>query len=218
MKIQSNSSNSLLIEIADLYGLLGAILNNSPDETTVKNLRACFLDNSNDLPEEMALFWSERANVSDAEIARELAIEWTRLFRGLSIQLGPPPPYTGVYISEDGTGIEIISAVKKAYRTEGLINNGKYQDRADYLGFELEFMAHLAKLAADAYDNNEPEKADEYRKKLNNFTEKFVSPWIDEFIDKALAYAQTSFFKGYLKLLGEAAQPIYEHFDSIEFR
>lgn len=207
MKKQLNSSNSLLIETADLYGFLAAILNNSPDETSVKNLRTYFLDNSNELPEEMALFWSERTNVSDAEIARELAIEWTHLFRGLSPQLGPPPPYTGVYISKDSTGIEIISAVKTAYRAEGLINSGSYQDRADYLGFELEFMAHLANLATEAYDNNEPEKADEYSKKLNGFAEKFISPWIDEFIDNALAYTKTSFFKGYLKLLSEAAQP-----------
>jgi TorA maturation chaperone TorD len=202
-----NSGNGEITaaETADLFTFLASVLNKSPDETVVKNLRAYFADNGDGSLGGMEEFLKERVGVNDADIATELAVEWTHLFRGLSPHFGPPPPYTGVYISKNATGIETILAVKQAYKSENLIPDMEIkQDRADYLGFELEFMAHLARRMAAAEESSDSEKAREYGKKMDEFAKSFVTPWINEFAEKAMEYAKTSFFQGYLKLVSEA--------------
>lgn len=203
----SGVKSNTAVEAAAVFSFLAAILNNTPNETTVKNLRNYFLNNSNEVTDEMEKFLRESADASDTDIATELAVEWTRLFRGLSPQFGPPPPYTGVYLSKDGVGIDYLISVQNAYKMDGLApDTGRNRDRTDYLGFELEFMAYLANQVATAQENNDKEKMDEYSRKLDNFAESFVKPWIAQFVNKALPYAKSSFFQGYLKLLNESLE------------
>ena len=192
-------------EAADLYGFLASVLNNRHDEKIVENLRTYFLNNSDELTQEMEEYWKQQSDMSIADISTELSVDWTRLFRGISPSYGPPPPYTGVYQSADGTGIKFLLSVQNAYKEGGLEPDiKKKRDRFDYLGFELEFMSHLANQMVLAQESNDTEKAKEYGKKLNKFADSFVRPWISSFVDKALPHAKTSFFQGYLKLLNNA--------------
>lgn len=74
----------------------------------------------------------------------------------------------------------------------------------DYLGVLLEFVSILSNRAAQEAELGNLAAVESLRVEILNFLENYISPWLNTFIDQALEYAKTDFFKGYLGMLSES--------------
>src|SRR5512141_1208219 len=103
-------------------------------------------------------YLNETRAVETPELAQELGVDRTRLYRGLSPTYGPPPPYEMVW-SKTKPDVSLLVELAGTYREMGLSPSPEMVERMDYLGVELDFMRELALREAAAWDLNSPESA-----------------------------------------------------------
>ena len=83
-----------------------------------------------------------------------LAVDWTRLFRGVQPGYGPPPPYEGLWRGCDP--LVALQAVARVYREQGVgPAGGSAGNRLDYLGLELDYLRYVCEQQALAYEQGE---------------------------------------------------------------
>ena len=139
-----------------VYGFLGAVYNRLPDDSFAESLSgpdlAGFLSSlagTEDLPEDMREgleliqgFTRDSAAKPVDELETELAVERTRLLRGVKPGYGPPPPYKSVYVGSDQQPLTQASvAVRQIYAEAGVKLREEVRDQPDFIGFELDFTA-----------------------------------------------------------------------------
>jgi TorA maturation chaperone TorD len=211
--------DSLWKEYQRAFGFLAFILNNVPNEAIVHQLRNIFCHpertpfqkNTPCAYSIMADYFNNHLETPFKEVVQELAVDWTRLFRGVNPSYGPPPPYEGVYRTKDGFGIDIISELNKEYLKYGLASKEKY-GRSDYLGYEMELLSCLAERAAIAKEQCIIEQEDEYRNSICTFINNHLLNWVSHFCLQASKKAQSQFFLGYLSLLDDTIKEIASDF------
>ena len=202
-------------EIQQAFEFFAYILNNPPEEDFINQLRTQFLgpapfsstDDSHIGRKQISDYFNEHEDTPVHEMIQELAIDWTRLFRGLNSTYGPPPPYEGVYRIKDGIGVTIVQDVNKAYTKHGLLI-GQHRDRSDYLGYELDFMRYLSEQAIHAQEGGQIEEERSYQNDICEFLREHLSIWIGDFCARAAEHAQTSFYSGFLLLLQETVADV----------
>ncbi len=198
---------------ANMYSFLATLLNEPPDAELVGNLQSAGGELISGLAEEasltgssaegfrdMAKYVEEHKNQSRDAVQQDLAVDWTRLFRGLSPVYSPMPPYEASFMQSPGSEIELIQKVNETYRANGLELSDGYNERPDYIGLELSFMEHLADAEAQAWEENDSELAKSYQRTAWAFLNEHLGAWADRFIEPALGFAKTSFYHGFLKL------------------
>jgi TorA maturation chaperone TorD len=194
-----------------IYGFLASVFNYRPDIDFVKTLRGSStyfvndLAKRVDLPGEVTLGMREMADFAkaaegkpDAQVEQELAVEWTRLFRGLSPQFSPIPPYEGAYIVSGISDNEILLSVTQFYRESGFAVGEEYQDRLDFIGMEINFLGHMAEVEAQAWESGNFEQAQFYQDKSLEFLDEHLGLWAEKFLSIAIERANTGFYKGFL--------------------
>lgn len=202
--------------ISDAFAFLAAILNNQPSEEMLAELRRRFsgtgspLHHGSDSYRLIAQYLSHNRSQPAAALVQELSVEWTRLFRGISPVYGPQPPYAGVYNSGDGVGVNTLMALTQMYTAYGLEVRSDNPNRADYLGAQLDFISILAqRVAQEAARGNSAGEA-QIRSDIVNLLQQHILPWLPTFVHKAMAYAQTDFFTGYLTMLDQSLSELEE--------
>lgn len=198
---------------AAMYSFLATLFNQRPDTTLVRRLLSLgdsiFVDlaserNISALSRqgllEMRKFMRASGGQSEHEIQCSLAVDWTRLFRGISPDYGPAPPYEGVYLNGVASEIDIIGAVKHCYEVNGIEIDGSGLNRPDYLGLELDFMSCLAYRESEAWECSDARKAMIVITAECAFVTEHLSLWVDKFCVRAMAYAETAFYRGLLML------------------
>lgn len=211
------SKNDILIDVetannlANIYGFLATIFDTRPDSELVRRLKALGMssfvgsDATYDVTEEiieglsqMSVFFKDTSNSPEEEVVQQLAIDWTRLFRGLSPDYGPPPPYEAVYIDDGRTHTEIMEALNHFYHDCGSIVEEDYTNRIDYLGLELAFLAFLSEREALHLQAGDIDQSNYYRDKARDFIDQHIGLWAEKFFASAVEYAKTDFFQGFL--------------------
>src|SRR5512140_324291 len=89
---------------ANMYSFLATLLNERPDTALIENLKMaggefiCALANEASLTgsaaegfQAMAKFVEENKSLPEQQVRQDLAVDWTRLFRGLSPAYSPMP-------------------------------------------------------------------------------------------------------------------------------
>ncbi len=198
---------------ADMYSFLATLLNERPDAALVNNLKSAGGDFITGLVEEasltglvaegfrdMAKYAEEHKDRPQAEVQQDLAVDWTRLFRGLSPAYSPMPPYEASFMETPGNEVELIQRVNETYRMNGLSISDDHNERPDYMGLELSFLEHLADEEARAWQENRPDMAKSYQRTARIFLNEHLASWTDKFIEPAMSFAKTSFYHGFLKL------------------
>ncbi len=198
---------------ANVYGFLAAVLNERPDLAFVRNLRAAdgafilSLAKAAGVPEEvaqgfhdMAQYVQESKDRPESEIEQELAVEWTRLFRGVNPAFSPVPPYEASFTRTGKSEIESIQAVNQFYRENGLAINSDYSNRPDYIGLELSFLEHLAEDEAQAWEKGRAAQAESCAQVARAFIAEHLGAWAEMYIARAMDYADTGFYQGLLRL------------------
>lgn len=112
--------------IGNAFAFLANILNNQPNEMILAELyqssnKGSFLEKKESPYQLISLYLKNNQNKPTAELLQELAIDWTRLFRGVSPSYGPQPPYAGVYYSEDGVGVHTMTAITHIFALPPMI-------------------------------------------------------------------------------------------------
>ncbi len=197
---------------ATMYMFLAQMFNERPDAALVQRLRSlgsewiAQLAQAIDLPEtvapginEIASFVEASAGAPEDEVALSLAVDWTRLFRGVAPGYGPPPPYEGVYVSGDVEPAAVLQAVVTDY----LKHNVATQDgvnRPDYIGLEFDFLGLLAEREQAAWESGDSAAAADQRRAAQEFFYQHAGRWVALYCDKAIGQAQTDFYRGLLRI------------------
>lgn len=183
--------------------MLSQVMGSVPDGTWVPSLVEAVRALGDDAPGcgRMRRYVDDHAD--DEDFVRELAVDWTLAFRGVNPAHGPRPPYAGAWLGDDGTGVAVMLAVNSCYVEEGLGTSGSRPNRLDYLGVELEFMAHLLSKAAAG-----GEGAPEAEAALASFIDRYVLSWLPRYRAQVEERCRTEFWKGFLELAESAVREV----------
>jgi TorA maturation chaperone TorD len=198
-----------------VYGFLGGVYNRLPDEQFAASLAspelAVFLSSlgdAEDTPEDMReglrliqAFIRASQDKPIEELKTDLAVERTKLVRGIKPGYGPPPPYEGVYAAtaEEALGHAVLN-IKNIYAESGVVLPEEVHDQPDFIGFELDFMRHLAEREAQAWADDKMEEVILVTKKEQAFLVEHILAWIPRFCDLMFEQAQLDFYRGIARL------------------
>ncbi len=206
--------SALAMARSRVYGFLGAVYNRMPDERFAASLSspelAAFLSSlgDEDVPEDMReglrliqAFIDASRNKPVEELKTSLAVDRTKLLRGIKPGYGPPPPYEGVYVAagQEATGPAMVN-VRRIYAESGVILPEGLHDQPDFIGLELDFMRHLTDKEAQAWADENIEEVAKLTAKEQAFLNEHVLTWIPRFCDLMLEQAQLDFYRGIARL------------------
>jgi TorA maturation chaperone TorD len=187
---------------AGMYSFLANLFNQRPDLELVRRLREMGSEGMNigvgqgEISQEVEEGLREMASFIDAtqgqpeeRVEQDLAVDWTRLFRGVSPSYGPPPPYEGVYIEGAGSPSDILQMIMQTYHKFSVDVDEQAANRPDYIGIELDFLRYL-----------DEEKARDFQGAQRDFLSRHLGRWVDKFCDRALQEAKTGFYRGFIRL------------------
>jgi len=181
------------------FAVLSAFYSHNPDRDLVEAALALSPDDVDDgeTRAALSLISSFASDTDDAKIL-DLKRDWTKLFRGVSPNYGPKPPYAALYA---GRGeLEVMSELATLYDEYGYGEYRVLRDRLDYIGAELGFVAFLAAARDQASRAMLPEQADRYGRALEQFLDRHFSPWFEQFRTDAMPHVATDFYRGVLDL------------------
>lgn len=198
---------------ASVCGFLAAIFNHNPDLDFVEHLRSltgeaiyasCAAD---DLPlqiaggiTQMAAFIDEAANQPAQQVQQALALDWTRLFRGVRRGYGPEPPYANLYRQGRQDETQSLHALIRTYAQHNARPASEDSNRPDYLGVMLDFLRFLFEREAEAWACHQSDQALAYLEVANQFRQEYLGEWVQHFCEEAMGYAETTFYRGGLQI------------------
>lgn len=198
---------------ATMCMFLARMFNERPDQALVQRLRLLGsewitkLAQSIDLPEDAVLglkdiarFVEGSAEAPEDDVALSLAVDWTRLFRGVAPGYGPAPPYEGVYVPGNLEPSAVLLAVVTDYLKQGVVLSRDGVNRPDYIGLEFDFLALLAEREQAAWDNGDAAAAADQRRGAQEFFDQHAGRWVQLYCDQAIEQAKTDFYCGLLRL------------------
>ena len=198
--------------LAGLFNFMAVIFNQRPDIQLVQRLRTLSFDTFIDLQEGSETedhhqgvqliqdFIDATRNLPEDQVEEQLAVDWTRLFRGVSPGYGPLPPYEGVYAKGGPGEIELLKRLSRIYAESGVEVGDDIHNRQDYLGLELAFVGYLTEQEAAAWEAKNPDEANALSGKAGLFFQQHIGRWAESFFNAALEHARTDFFKGFILL------------------
>lgn len=197
----------------ELYGFLATLLNNPPNVELVRGLRDTDFvsmaalkkeEGATDIAgalEEVSGYVVNASEMPENEVQQDLAVDWTRLFRGVSPNYGPPPPYEAVYNQTHLSLSELFGEILSSYHEGGVTVRKDVANRPDYIGVEFEYLQIMGECQVDALEKGDQEEANRCRECAAKFIENHLGQWAGSFCDKAIPTAQTDFFLGVLHLI-----------------
>ena len=186
------------IERSRLYGLLATVFRREPSaeflcQMKTPEMMVALAGAGIDLGEE---FETERF----ADIAENLAIEYTRLFLGPGKHISP---HESVQLKR-GSGIlwgQETVAVRKTYRAAGFDIGETETDIPDHLSVELDFLALLAKEEAQAWEQKDQELTAKSLHLQHGFISRHLGKWAAGFCAKVKEEADFAFYPAFAELL-----------------
>lgn len=196
-----------------VYAFLSGLYMQLPDTGLVQRLQngsleplwaALATEEHDDLAAGLALmsqYGGEVRGKPADEALTGLAVDHTRLLRGISQTYGPPPPYESVYRGDDGERrMQVEADVRCAYSQAGVELTQGLGEPADSLGVELGFMHHLCTQEAEAWRVEDVDAAAEWIERQQDFLADHVAVWAPDFCDVMAAHAATNFYRGLARL------------------
>ena len=143
--------------------------------------------------------YGTKRDLSSPKTKLELAVDFTRLFRGVRPGYGPPPPYESVWRGEGRVMGRFTEEVLRLYFSTGVVPDLS-EELPDYLGVELNFMARLAfKEASEGGENSC--QGNGWRGWQKKFLENHLWPWVPKYLKAMREEACTDFYRGLSFLL-----------------
>jgi TorA maturation chaperone TorD len=150
---------------------------------------------------QMGAFLKQTQSEAADRLAEKLGVDRTRLYRGVTPQYGPPPPYEMVW-SKTKPDVSLLTELAEIYRNKGLAIAPDAKERLDYIGVEMDYMGELSRKEASAWEAGDFDTASELLQAEHAFLSQHLGSWTPAFFEKAMGYAETDFYKGHLRMLG----------------
>ncbi len=138
-------------------------------------------------------------NTPIEEVALELGVDFTKLFRGIKKGYSPPPPYESLWRGEDRVMGEWTLKVIERYQNSG-ISMDISDEIPDYIGIELKFMSLLCFHEANCWREIRFEEAMRFLEMEGEFLRDHLGIWVPAYVNRAVESAKTIFYKGVLHL------------------
>jgi len=140
-------------------------------------------------------FISSFKNKPREETLKHIAVDRTRLFRGINEKHSPPPPYESVYRDQRLCG-KSRTEVCDFYCKLGVILPEAWKESPDYLGIEIDFMRLLCQSQEEAWMNHRFDKVSEFLGVSMKFLEDHLLQWAPQFLERMSEMAELDFYKG----------------------
>lgn len=219
-KMQTEFLKSFAEVRSKAYWFLSELYMEKPDKGLLKNLREKLPKvikslEYEPLKAEFELLGNFLLKGDQEKIEMELAIEFTRLFRGIKKGYSPPPPYESVYMGEDRVMGETTLRVMDFYRKAGFGIIDEREGPQDYIGVELKFMSLLAYKEMMAWRKENREEALNYLKLQVEFLEEHLLKWVPEFCRVVERNAKVEFYAIISRITKEIISSDHENLKSL---
>ncbi len=161
-----------------------------------------FSDQSDELAELIELI-RETLEGDTKTLSQKLAVEFTRLFRGIKKGYSPPPPYESVYRGEGRVMGETTLAVMKFYSEAGFGIVEEGEGPQDYIGVELKFMSLLCYREMESWKNERMPEGGRYLELEKRFLDEHILQWVPDFCRRVEAEAREEFYAAVARLTEE---------------
>ena len=143
----------------------------------------------------------EAHGIQNEKLAESLAVDWTRLFRGVKPGYGPLPPYELVYGRTAEETQDVLIDLARTYdRFGAAIYDKSGNGRPDYIGIELDFMRFMAEKEANGWNTPASRALSDITDGERKFLEDHVTRWVPRFSETALSEARTKYIQGIIGL------------------
>lgn len=194
---------TLLVGEMLLYSLLGKVLYSEPDKDLLESFiredvfsEAPFGSDQPEIQKGLDLLrrWArENASGLGEQEFKALSEDHLRLFIGLEKVLAPV--WESVYFSKKRLVFqEQTLQVRQWYARFGLQAERLHQEPDDHIGLELSFVAHLARLAAQALEQGDQAGFDQGLQAQRDFLSEHLLCWGPAWCRLVETHAQTSFY------------------------
>lgn len=184
-----------------LFSYLSEVFLNEPDEDFIHQMIAQKLYFSFPYESEDAVLQKGLNLLRNFSIQWEkpqiyaLRDEYFRMFHGTEKML--VPPYESVYLSREHLMFEKETLqIRKFYSAYGLRIDKLNIIPDDHIGYELLFIAYLAKLAVEAIQTENEEDFEKIKSDILSFLAEHPLKWIDSFTELLNKHAQGFYFRG----------------------
>jgi len=189
-----NDSVEMATARANIYGLLADVFRGAPSEAFLSELRKPkFLGALRDMG---LSFDGVLDSTSQAQLAEDLALEFTRLFIGPGSHIAPNEAlHVETRFGESNAywGEQTVQ-VKKFMAAAGLSIDDAFGGMPDHISAEFEFMQRLLLKEAEAWANKEDELAHNTQKIEKQFYDDHLSQWVTNFCDKVIGASEHPFY------------------------
>ena len=155
-----------------------------------------------------------QAALGNDEYSEALAIEYTRLFGGLSASYGAMPPFESV-AREGNWGGDTVVAVVAAYAEANVVPPLHEASPQDHIGAELRFLAIACHRESEAWRAGDTGTAMEWVRRERDFLDQHLLCWIPEYCRKVADMAEAPFYRALLALTPRACELDREDVDTI---
>ena len=187
------------------YWFLSTLYLVRPDAGFLEDLKlklSEFSDQSDELAELIELI-RETLEGDTKTLSQKLAVEFTRLFRGIKKGYSPPPPYESVYRGEGRVMGETTLAVMKFYSEAGFGIVEEGEGPQDYIGVELKFMSLLCYREMESWKNERMPEGGRYLELEKRFLDEHILQWVPDFCRRVEAEAREEFYAAVARLTEE---------------
>jgi TorA maturation chaperone TorD len=122
---------------------------------------------------------------SKEELCEELAVIYTRLFRGIKRGYSPPPPYESVYREGKVMGESTIKVMRKYAQGHAEVLGFHKERIPDSIELELGFMSFLCSKEVKAWKNGDQKEVLKYLEMEKSFLENHILQWFPKFCKEA---------------------------------
>jgi len=209
----SASQTQISCELAQarlvVYQLLSSGYCQSPDIDTVRKLLSNQMINlmmhlstkkqtNNQVSEGLKLineFVQQSLKLELNEVQTLLAVEYTKLLRGLKPGYGPQPPYESIYRSiNKQPSQKILREIRSFYTQLGVSLTLK--DQPDFIGLEFDLMRYLIEKEVEAWEKNQVDEAVRSLQTQWEFLNKHLACWVPEFCKIMYDHTCEKYYKG----------------------
>jgi len=212
---REGNSESLKLARArrDIYNFFASLFLQIPDLDFVKKIKDgsllsfmnCLIWNA-EAPEKLKEgmrnlreFIEASEGRSAEEMHLDISVERTRLFRGISPEYGPPPPFELVY--QEGAGGErmMLTMLDLLKEYSAISFPVPPRERPDYIGVELAFMAFLCEKEIEAREGGKT--ANVLLDIQKKFLDEHLIRWIPRFCERIVLESKLDFYRGIVKIM-----------------
>lgn len=187
-----------------LFGLLGKCLHNNPNRGNLDQLtdedifsEAPFAADQPATAKGLGLLqrWAKAYAADPEALLGDVQSDYTRLF--MQVAGLPVAPWESVYYSEERLVFqESTLDVRRWYRRFGLEPINLHKEPDDHIGLELLFIAHLARLALKATQEDSTTDLERPLEAQRGFCKEHLLIWAPVWCDLMLEHARTDYYRG----------------------